>query len=100
MKYFFAQKKEYASLQKSLYDWICIHSCFAYNSLTENSRHYFCRKLKEKVDVKTFLKIKKHCSVVKVVKIFGLPLIKTVQFDNVLRVLFCNIPVISIRCKK
>ena len=100
LKYFFAQKKEYASLQKSLYDWICIHSCFAYNSLTENSRHYFCRKLKEKVDVKTFLKIKKHCSVVKVVKIFGLPLIKTVQFDNVLRVLFCNIPVISIRCKK
>lgn len=100
LKYVFAQKKEYASLQKSLYDWICIHSCFAYNSLTENSRHYFCRKLKEKVDVKTFLKIKKHCSVVKVVKIFGLPLIKTVQFDNVLRVLFCNIPVISIRCKK
>lgn len=100
LKYVFAQKKEYASLQKSLYDWICIHSCFAYNSLTENSRHYFCRKLKEKVDVKTFLKIKKHCSVMKVVKIFGLPLIKTVQFDNVLRVLFCNIPVISIRCKK
>lgn len=100
LKYLFAQKKEYAPLQKSLYDWVCIHSCFAYNSLNETSRHHFCRKLKETVDAKTFLKIKKRCSTVKIVKTFGLPLIKTVRFDNVLRILFCNVPVISIRRKK
>lgn len=99
LQYIMAQNKNMDEYRRSFSAWICMHCYYAYIVLTEDDRHIFCKGLQKIVSRKIFKRFKKMCTKVSLIKIFGLPLVKATQFDNVRRFLFCGLPVVSIRRK-
>lgn len=99
LNYMLNWKKEYAALNKEFDNWVCLHSYFAYTALADRSRHYLCKRLRSLIDKKLYRKFEKRGTEERVVKLFGLPLVKIREFDNVRKILFCGIPVVSIRRK-
>nr|QIM10714.1 hypothetical protein PlAlph_6060 [uncultured Alphaproteobacteria bacterium] len=102
LRHFLSSKKEYSVLLSGFDEWCCRFAIYAYNDLSEDiiQRHVLCKGLQRLFSDKVYKRFKKQAADVSSVKIFGLPLVKATQFDNVRRFLFCGLPIVSIRSKK
>lgn len=101
LKHFLLSKKEYSALLSGFDNWCCKFAVYAYNDLSENviQRHMLCKGLRQLLSDKTYKLFQKQTTKASLVKLFGLPLVKIREFDNVRKILFCGVPVVSIRRK-
>lgn len=101
LKHFLLSKKEYSALLSGFDNWCCKFAVYAYNDLSENviQRHMLCKGLRQLLSDKTYKLFQKQTTKDSLVKIFGFPLVKIREFDNVRKILFCGIPIVSIRRK-
>lgn len=101
LRHFLQTKKQYEILMPNFDKWCCNFSAYAYNDLSENQeqRHALCKGLYRVLNNSTYKTFKQNVTKICQLKLFGLPLVKIREFDNVRKILFCGVPVVSVRRK-